>query len=206
MVLPKIIMESYLWDAARDGDIETVTRLLNEHGVNPNIADADGWTALHYATAGDTEHDILETLLRAGANPNAKDNFGETPFFFVTDVISAKILMDAGAHYGRDEIDNDGDTVLHCFSSDGRIEVVHFLVTEANGRMLVNIQNKDGNTPLHEAVEAGSQGTVEVLLEHGFADPTILNDSCQSAIDLTRDSATVTINPVYKLRRSGAKL
>ena len=64
--------------------------ILLEFGAAVNVKSArGGWTPLHFALAGgspyalvpDTEGDggILKLLLDNGANPNAKDDDGETP-------------------------------------------------------------------------------------------------------------------------------
>jgi ankyrin repeat protein len=68
------------------GDVE-LTRLLLEHGADPNIRDRapptrrprpDGFTPLHHAAAaGNTE--LMDLLSQHGANPNIKNSLGQTP-------------------------------------------------------------------------------------------------------------------------------
>jgi hypothetical protein len=66
-----------LWWAARNGDAETVVRLLAE-GANPNAVDADGEGPLHAAArAGHVA--VVEQLLAKGADPRAKALYGSTP-------------------------------------------------------------------------------------------------------------------------------
>ncbi|HUE70046.1 MAG TPA: ankyrin repeat domain-containing protein [Pirellulaceae bacterium] len=67
------------------GDVE-LTRLLLEHGADPNIRDRapptrrprpDGFTPLHHAAvAGNTE--LMDLLSQHGANPNIKNSLGQT--------------------------------------------------------------------------------------------------------------------------------
>ena len=86
--------------AAQDGDIEEVSRLLND-GWQPNLFDDLGKTPLHYAA----EHghlEIMRLLLTSGADVNAHDErvIGNTPLREVAGSCSfevAKILVDAGA-------------------------------------------------------------------------------------------------------------
>ena len=86
--------------AAQDGDVERVTRLLND-GYQPNVFDDLGKTPLHYAA--ELGHvGVLQVLLAAGADVNAHDEsvIGNTPLREVADTCSfevAKILIDAGA-------------------------------------------------------------------------------------------------------------
>src|SRR5262245_65626412 len=68
-----------LVDAAKTGDKESVRSLLQK-GTNVNATDADGTTALHWASY----HDDVETadlLIRAGAKVNAANDLGATPLW-----------------------------------------------------------------------------------------------------------------------------
>ncbi|WP_369384849.1 ankyrin repeat domain-containing protein [Methylobacillus glycogenes] len=88
----------YLLTVASKGDVVTVKSLLNS-GVNPNTRDADGITALMYATRKD-KADVVKALLEKGADVNAKDNGGWTALMFAAKknfVASAKVLLDHGA-------------------------------------------------------------------------------------------------------------
>jgi ankyrin repeat protein len=95
-----VLRREQLHFAVADGDVEKVTRLLNE-GHQPNVFDELGKTPLHYAA----EHgrlNIMRLLLASGADVNAHDErvIGNT---ILRDVASncsfevAKILVDAGA-------------------------------------------------------------------------------------------------------------
>ncbi len=67
-----------LWSAARTpGNLEIVRRLLAS-GVNPNIPDDAGRTAVHRAASGGGPR-ILAALLRAGGKPNVRDRDGNAP-------------------------------------------------------------------------------------------------------------------------------
>ena len=64
--------------AARRGNLEICDYLL-EFGADLNHATAeDQFTALHLA-AGNELTDICIALIKAGANPHAKDSSGKTP-------------------------------------------------------------------------------------------------------------------------------
>jgi O-glycosyl hydrolase/ankyrin repeat protein len=75
------VSASPLRRAAMQGDLAEVNRLIST-GANVNTVDpVSGWTALHAAAAGVFPSclDIVNALLNAGANPNAKDVDGFTP-------------------------------------------------------------------------------------------------------------------------------
>lgn len=66
--------------AAREGKVETA-KLLLSRGSNVNLHSANKRTALHVAADAWWREDVqvVEVLLEAGANPNAKDKSGRTP-------------------------------------------------------------------------------------------------------------------------------
>ena len=51
--------------------------LLLSHGADPRRAGANGWTPLH-ASVGEVDPERVETLLRAGADPQARDDYGNS--------------------------------------------------------------------------------------------------------------------------------
>src|SRR5687768_16209889 len=69
--------ETSLFEAARDGDVESVRRKLSE-GASLNRPDPSGWTALHLA-AGQARPAVVALLLEIGANVHATSADGSTP-------------------------------------------------------------------------------------------------------------------------------
>ncbi len=65
--------------AANEGNLEEVRRQI-ALGSDPNAQDDDGWCALHFAAQFNSAP-ITEALLQAGAKPDLKDLFGNTPLF-----------------------------------------------------------------------------------------------------------------------------
>ena len=72
-----------LFDAIKDGDVRAVREAL-DRGASPNEQNDRGETALHVA-ALETKPDVVELLLKSGANPN-KSLRGETPLHAVADI------------------------------------------------------------------------------------------------------------------------
>src|SRR5262249_10182336 len=68
-----------LIDAAKNVDKDAVRALLKQ-GVNVNAADADGTTALHWASYRD-DLETADLLIRAGAKVNAANDLGATPLW-----------------------------------------------------------------------------------------------------------------------------
>src|ERR1700732_3797402 len=68
-----------LVDAAKNGDRDAVRTLLQK-GASVNAAEADGTTALHWASYRD-EVGSADLLIRAGAKVNAANDLGVTPLW-----------------------------------------------------------------------------------------------------------------------------
>ena len=88
-----------LHDAAKDGDIARIERLLKA-GANADAKDNFGITSLHFA-AGNGHNEVITSLLEAGADPNVKAKWGFTPLHRATEnghEEAITILLEAGAN------------------------------------------------------------------------------------------------------------
>src|SRR5262245_55428819 len=66
-----------LVEAAKAGDTKAVRELLRRN-ANPNDAEVDGTTALHWAVERD-DPAMVDALLKAGANAKAANRYGVAP-------------------------------------------------------------------------------------------------------------------------------
>src|SRR5436190_24318530 len=71
------IVDVRLVQAVKGGDRTTAFALLQQR-VDVNAGEADGSTALHYAVRAD-DRDLVERLIRAGANVKVANRYGVTP-------------------------------------------------------------------------------------------------------------------------------
>ena len=82
------------------GDLRSVTQLLNNNSSMVNIrSDSNGWRPLHVAVYYNHK-EVVETLIRYGANINEVDNFGRTPLFLAAQhnrLEIAELLINHGA-------------------------------------------------------------------------------------------------------------
>lgn len=115
-----------LGDAAYAGDMRAVHSLLSS-GVDVSGADADGFSALHRASASGSVG-VMECLLAHGADPNARDTVGCTPLHYAafcghTD--ASYVLISAGADAGRRN--RDGLTPADIAKAEGKESVLKLL-------------------------------------------------------------------------------
>ncbi len=74
--------------------------LLLGRGADPRHAGADGWTPLH-AADGAVDPERVETLLRAGADPHARDSYGNSPLDHALADQAASRNPDQAPYYER---------------------------------------------------------------------------------------------------------
>lgn len=120
-----------------------------------------GLTDLHYAVERDLP-ELIGILVKLGADPNEKDDYGRTPLHHVSrQPAMVTLLLDHGADVNAK--DDSGRTPLHAVSFRDPAFTALLLDHGAD----VNAKDEGGFTPLHAAVNYGYLATVAVLLERG---------------------------------------
>ncbi len=134
-----------------------IVRLLLQHGADPQATAPDDWTALHAGVTARFEgvEDTITSLLDAGADINAPDQYGQTPLLIATALGQrrlARVLLERGAAYQVDHAILLGDeATVTSFLRDGDPD----------------FRSAHGRTLLHCAVIAGRPETASLLLRHG---------------------------------------
>ncbi|PRP81431.1 ankyrin repeat-containing protein [Planoprotostelium fungivorum] len=109
--------------------------LLSFPGIDVNLKNKDGNTALHYFCRSyispDDCQDLFSTFVRRGANVNAANSNGETPlhkamFNNSIRLLLVELLLDCGAAINF--VNQSGETALHYAARFGRKDLVHALV------------------------------------------------------------------------------
>ena len=152
-----------LVDAARNTDRVAVRALL-QRGTDVNAAEADGTTALHWASHRD-DVESADLLIRAGANVNAANDLGATPLWTASLNGSAAMvhkLLQAGANPNAALL--LGETPVMVASRSGSPDVVEQLLAKGAN---VNAHAARGQTALMWAVSQRHPDVVKVLLAHG---------------------------------------
>ncbi|CAL8069547.1 unnamed protein product [Orchesella dallaii] len=183
-----------LLEAAGRNDVEEV-RLLLESGVNPDVANEDGLTALHQCCIDDNE-EMMKILLDYGANVNAEDSEKWTPLHAAATcghlhlvqylIVKGANLLAVNAEGNMPYDICDDETTLDYIESEmAKRGVTQELIEEIRAlpetRMLQDVQrihaqggdlevrDADGATPLHIASANGYYRVAEFLLDNHVA-------------------------------------
>lgn len=138
---------------------------LIQANVDVNIPDSNGCTALCLAIVSEPDLDIIEALIKAGADINHQENeSGMTPISKATEVDFEllRVLINAGANVNTPDI--DGCSPLCSATVYGDLEMVEALV---NVHADLNQWEKFHQTPLLLAVSNSFLEIVEVLVQSG---------------------------------------
>lgn len=168
---------------------ETMRPLLDQ-GIDPDYTAPLGahFSPLHVAVQK-ADLEMCELLIKAGMNPNVKDNTGKSPIHYAMvpsgrDILRIQGLLEDGG--GRfDLIDNRGQNALQYGLESGNSPNVGHLIKILSEQDF-NHQDLDGNTTLHLAVTKGYAYDIKRLLKKN-ADPLISNKKGQRAIDLAME-------------------
>ena len=196
-----------LFDAIKGGRVDEVRQLVQQNPSLKQATDPSGASAILVASYN-MKPDVVNALLELGApvdifeasvlgkvdriqeilksNParvieHAPDGF--TPvalaaFFGQPAAVNA--LIAAGADVNAAAKNGLKVAALHAAVAGGKLEIVK-AVLEAGGDP--NAQQQAGFRPIHEAGTKANRALAELLLAHG-ADPSLPNDTGQTAIDL----------------------
>jgi ankyrin repeat protein len=153
-----------LQQAADEGKVETLKTLLRRNLGLINMRDKGGLTLLHRAAIkGQT--DIVELLLKEGANLEIQTNRGRTALQTAAKhghVDVARLLLEKGADPER--TNHGGMTALHTAVNYSYIDIIKLLLEKG---ATLDTQNKEGRTALHMGVQNSDIEVVNLLLEKG---------------------------------------
>lgn len=161
-----------LFRAATQGHADMVYTMLNVPGVNVDIADMRGYTALMMAVLRGNPA-IVQRLVAAGADVNRRVPVnGATPLLLAMEhgnLEIVKTLLDAGADINARN--NNRDTPLIVASFRGNIPLVKFLIEAGANK---NVVDRYGHTALYYPSMLGHRDMVRYMLHEGVKKPSPL--------------------------------
>jgi ankyrin repeat protein len=144
-------------------NIEVVDFLL-EKGINVNLQNIDGYTALYEAVRLENI-DIVKKLLYHKADPELKPKLHETLLSLCSRrnfLEIAKLLIKNGANVNAQN--EMGGTALSSACMNQNIEIINLLI---NNDANINLSDNNGITPLMIAVRKRNFHIVQLLIENG---------------------------------------
>lgn len=150
-----------LFRAIRSGDLQAVRNLLN-NGIDPNVRDEDGGTALmNAAVYSDVE--MMATIIQKGAAVNTSNKAGATALMWsVGDLEKVRLLIRHGADVNATSDAHSTPLILACQLPNATDVVALLLESGAD----VNA-NSGRFSPLMAAAARGDPATAMLLIRRG---------------------------------------
>ncbi|CAN5163579.1 hypothetical protein BH09DEP1_BH09DEP1_7850 [soil metagenome] len=143
----------------------------------------------------------LPALLSDGANPNVRDQYGNTTLLILSRLdatnLLAKILLQHDTNPNLSDL--AGNSPLLWATKNNNKELVNLLIVK---KANPNLTNADGISPLMIATDNGNLEIVQMLLNNG-ADPHMKDNKGASAFDIARKK---NFGPIIKLLSEKIKL
>src|SRR5687767_12070999 len=153
-----------LVEAAKANDRAAAVALI-EKRVDVNVPEADGTTALHWAAHnGDVE--LVQRLIRAGANVRAVNDYGATPMSEAAVLADPRLLaalLEAGANV--ESPNADGQTALMLVARTSRVDAAQLLLK--HGANVNAVEKWRGQTALIWAAAQSQPAMVRALIAAG---------------------------------------
>jgi hypothetical protein len=146
-------------------------QILLDQGANPNLADTDGFTPLHFAVTHGHAEEIVPVLLLAGADVHARNVENMTPLMLLKFVFIEfkeygrgqrllEMLTRAGADINAQ--DAHGYALLHDAASNDNVPLARAALFLGARK---DLPNADGDTPLSLARKLESREVATLLEE-----------------------------------------
>ncbi|QED21126.1 ankyrin repeat-containing protein [Borealpox virus] len=140
--------------------------------ANIDTVDFNGYTPLHYVSCRNN-YEFVKSLISKGANVNARNKFGTTPFYcgIIHGISLIKLYLDLDVEL---EIDNE-HIVRHLIIFDA-VESLDYLLSK--GVIDVNYHTTYNETSIYDAVRYSSYNTLVYLLNRNNDFETITTGGC----------------------------
>lgn len=142
-----------------------VSHLVQLPDFDVDAQDGSGWTPLMMACSRKEADEIVTLLLRKEADPNMKNNAGQTALHFAASKGNLEVAKALIAHKATARVkDKRGQLPLHRAAAVGSVPMMKLLL---EAKSPLNATDVDGWTALHHAVSEGHGDAALLLLTAG---------------------------------------
>ncbi|XP_068783664.1 ankyrin repeat domain-containing protein 55 isoform X1 [Struthio camelus] len=169
-----------VYQAAANGDVNTLTAVIREDPSILECCDSEGCTPLMHAVSG-RQVDTVKLLLKMGANINTQDACGRTSLSLATYLGWLEGCVSLLRNGAKQNIpDKNGRLPLHAATAEPDVRLLNVLLQQSN-LSEINHQDNEGMTSLHWAAFHNRPQHTHTLLQKG-ADLTLVDKDFKTAL------------------------
>jgi uncharacterized protein len=150
-------------DAVHTGEVGDVSRMLKTDPALASSVDEYKFQPIHLMDMY-FEPKILDLLLAAGADINARNDEGVTLLHIITDPDAVDVLVQKGADIEARDVNGWTPLIMQANNQENGPDVVAALLKNGADP---NAEGKSGETALSFAIETGDAAFIEVLKAGG---------------------------------------
>ncbi|NXC41233.1 ANR55 protein, partial [Penelope pileata] len=180
-----------VYQAAANGDVNTLTAVIREDPSILEYCDSEGCTPLMHAVSG-RQVDTVKLLLKMGANINIQDACGRTSLSLATYLGWLEGCVSLLRNGAKQNIpDKNGRLPLHAATAEPDVRLLNVLLQQSN-LSEINHQDNEGMTSLHWAAFHNRPQHAQTLLHKG-ADLTLVDKDFKTALHWAVQSGNRTL-------------
>ncbi|XP_069483397.1 ankyrin repeat domain-containing protein 55 isoform X2 [Ambystoma mexicanum] len=169
-----------VYQAAANGDVNTLTAVIREDPSILEYCDSEGCTPLMHAVSG-RQLDTVKLLLKMGANINTQDACGRTSLSLATYLGWLEGCVSLLRNGAKQNIpDKNGRLPLHAATAEADVRLLGVLLQQST-LSEINHQDNEGMTSLHWSAFHNRPSHAQILLQKG-ADPTLVDKDFKTAL------------------------
>ncbi|XP_077792019.1 LOW QUALITY PROTEIN: ankyrin repeat domain-containing protein 55 [Podarcis muralis] len=193
-----------VYQAAANGDINTLTAVIREDPSILECCDSDGCTPLMHAISG-RQLDTVKLLLKMGANINTQDACGRTSLSLATYLGWLEGCVSLLRNGAKQNIpDKNGRLPLHAATADPNVRLLSVLLQQSD-LSEINHQDNEGMTSLHWAAFHNRPQHTQILLHKG-ADPVLVDKDFKTALHWAVQSGNRILCSIILSHRQGPSI
>ncbi|NXX81635.1 ANR55 protein, partial [Urocolius indicus] len=180
-----------VYQAAANGDVNTLTAVIREDPSILESCDSEGCTPLMHAVSG-RQVDTVKLLLKMGANINTQDACGRTSLSLATYLGWLEGCVSLLRNGAKQNIpDKNGRLPLHAATAEPDVRLLNMLLQQSN-LSEINHQDNEGMTSLHWAAFHNRPQHTQTLLHKG-ADLTLVDKDFKTPLHWAVQSGNRTL-------------